>query len=76
METLLKIFGAAVVLVFVVTLFSALGAWFTQYFVNHLFTSAVLLYLFGTAKLSLTQAFVLNVVSGILFKSTNINSKS
>jgi hypothetical protein len=55
----------------------AIAAWFTQYFVNYLFTSTLLLSVFGTAKLSLTQGFVLNALFSTLFKTANTSlSKS
>ena len=68
MKTFFQVFGLAVAAFAVFVFVSLIGAWFTMYFVNYLFTSQVLMYLFGTAKLGLVQAFVLNVVCGLLFK--------
>jgi predicted Na+-dependent transporter len=49
------------------------GAFITEYAINWLFTTEVLRFLFGTASLNLLQAFVLNVICGMLFKSYSSN---
>jgi hypothetical protein len=52
------------------------AAYFTMIAVNYLFTSTLLLAIFGTAKIGFWQALVLNFISGVLFKSTFVNTKS
>jgi hypothetical protein len=57
-----------------VVLLTGLGfllAYPTMWLVNYLFSATFLTFVFGTAKLSVLQAWVLNIVAGILFKSTN-----
>jgi len=74
MKTAFAVLSAIVALVAVIVLGAGFGAYFTMIAVNYLFTPAVILALFGTAKLGFFQAFVLNFIAGMLFKSTSVNT--
>lgn len=65
--------GLAMILGFLVliTFVGFLFAYPTMWLVNYLFTAQILTLVFGVAKLSVWQAWALNFVSGILFKSTS-----
>ena len=43
--------------------------------INYLFTSQVLLALFGVAKMTFWKTFVLELILGVLFKNTSVASK-
>ena len=75
MEKFIAFFAAAVGLIAIVVGLSFLSAWFVMLMVNYLFTSAVLLTVFGVAKIGFWRAFVLTLLTGMLFKAT-VNSKS
>ena len=75
---MLKVAGAVFAVIgalAVVVLFAGLSAYFTMIAVNYLFTSTLLLAIFGTAKIGFWRAFVLSFVSGVLFMSTSVNTK-
>lgn len=63
-----------------IALLTGLGFLFafpTMWAANYLFSATFLTFVFGTAKLSVLQAWVLNIITGILFRSTSTtNSKS
>jgi hypothetical protein len=54
---------------------SLLFAWATAALVNYLFAAAFLTFVFGTAKITFWQAFVLNLLTGLLFRSSSSSSK-
>jgi hypothetical protein len=54
---------------------SLLLAYPTLWLINYLFTPAVLTSLFGVAQLGVWKAWALNMVTGILFKSSTSTSK-
>ena len=68
MEKFIAFFVAVVGLIAIVVGLSFLSAWFVMLMVNYLFTSAVLLTVFGVAKIGFWRAFVLTVLTGTLFK--------
>jgi hypothetical protein len=58
-----------------IVLFAFLGAYITLLIVNYLFTPAVLLTVFGVAKIGFWQAFVLNLVIGS-FRAVSTSTKN
>jgi hypothetical protein len=54
--------------------FSFLFAYPTMWLVNWLFSSALLTFVFATAKITVWQAWALNVLFGAWFKSTSTTS--
>ena len=75
MEQFAKGLGVIVIFLIVITLIAFLIALPTLFIVNYLFTSAILMAVFGIPALTFWKAFWLNVLCGILFKSTQTNSK-
>jgi len=75
MEKFAKGLGVIVIFLVVITLIAFLIALPTLFIVNYLFTSAILMAVFGIPALTFWKAFWLNVLCGILFKSTQTNSK-
>jgi hypothetical protein len=74
MEYLLKGIAAIVGIIGFVVLVGFIIALPTLIIVNYLFTSAVLMVLFGIPALTFWKAFWLNVLCGILFKNTSSSS--
>lgn len=82
MEFIAKVFALIAVAIlgvigigaFVFT-FSAIGAFFTMVAVNYLFNPAVLVLLFGVAKLTFWKAFALDFVFATLFGAKTVSSK-
>jgi hypothetical protein len=70
MEEFAKGLGVIVTFLVILTVVALLIALPTLLIVNYLFTSAVLLAVFGIPALTFWKAFWLTVLSGILFKST------
>jgi hypothetical protein len=68
-------FTIVVLVLALVVGFSLLLAWPTLWLVNYLFTSQVLLTLFGIPALTFWKAFWLNFFFGAAFKSTYTTSK-
>jgi hypothetical protein len=58
-----------------IVLFAFLGAYITLLIVNYLFTPAVLLTVFGVAKIGFWQAFVLNLFIGS-FRAVSTSTKN
>jgi hypothetical protein len=58
-----------------IVLFAFLGAYITLLIVNYLFTPAVLLTVFGVAKIGFCQAFVLNLFIGS-FRAVSTSTKN
>jgi hypothetical protein len=54
--------------------FSALFAWVAAYFINYVFAASFLTFVFG-GKITFWQAFVLNMLTGILFRSGSSSKK-
>jgi hypothetical protein len=75
MEQLLKGLGALLAIIALVIIVGFIIALPTLIIVNYLFTSAVLITMFGIPALTFWKAFWLNVLCGILFKSTSSSSK-
>ena len=71
METFAKVFGTIVLALLVLTVFAVVIALPVMLIVNYLFTSTVLLAVFGIPALTFWKAFWLNWLCGILFKATN-----
>ena len=71
----IAIVAAAIGLVALLVGVSFLLAYPTMWLVNYLFSTAFLTFIFGTAKLGVMQAWALNCVTGILFKSTTTTTK-
>jgi hypothetical protein len=67
----MKIISAFIVVVLTVLFVAAIFAVPTMLLVNYLFTPAALLTLFGSVKLGFWQALALNVVTGVLFRSSS-----
>lgn len=76
MTKFLTFIGSAVVVVVGVIILAILMAYPTKWAVNYLFTPGVLFSLFGTAKISVWQALVLNFIGGTLFKGGSSSSSS
>lgn len=75
MDKFLKGVGVFVLFVLLFIVLATFSAYFVMWLVNYLFTPALLLYIFGTAKLGFWQAWCLSCLTGILFKSTTTTSK-
>ena len=65
---------AAIYFGFIIALI-AIFAFPVMWIVNYLFTSTVLLTVFGTSQITFWKAFWLLVLAGFLFKSTNTNKE-
>lgn len=76
METFLKILGAGILILLLVFGLATLSAWFVMILVNYLFTPAMLMAIFGVAKLGLFKSWCLTLLLSILFKSTSYSSNS
>lgn len=69
-----KLLAGLVIAIGFIGLLFVLGLLFAypvMWLVNYLFTPAVLTAVFGVAKISVWQAWALNLLSGFLFKSTS-----
>jgi hypothetical protein len=66
---------AAVSALILIGLLSFLGAYFTMLIVNYLFTTTVLLTLFGVAKIGFWRAFVLNLLFGFFHTTSTRTTK-
>lgn len=71
MDKILAGVAAVIGVIGLIVLISFLFAFPVMWLVNALFTPALLLAVFGTAKLSVGQAWILSLLSGILFKNYN-----
>lgn len=60
METFMKF----VILLAITAAFALVGAWFTEQFVNYLFASTLLSFVFGVAKIGFWQGFIINLLFG------------
>lgn len=67
-------FTAFVILLALALGFAMLLAYPTMWIVNYLFTAQLLTFVFGAAKISFWQAFVLNLFFSFAFKSTSSSS--
>lgn len=74
MDKFLKMVGAVVVGTLLIALIAGLFAYPTKWIANWLFTSQVLLSLFGTPKIGFLQALALNFICGTLFKGSSSSS--
>jgi hypothetical protein len=74
METVIKAVGTAVLLFGLIVLLSLLFAYPTLLVVNYLFTSSLLLKIFGIPALTFWKAFWLNYLCANLLKSTTTSS--
>lgn len=63
-----------VILLAITFAFSLVGAWFTEWLVNHIFASTLLLFVFGATKLTFWQGFFINLLAG-LFRGSSSSSK-
>lgn len=71
----MKAFVTYLVLLIIVVLLGLLLAFPTKWLINGLFSQAFLLFLFGTTKISVWTAWGINILCGLLFKSTETSSK-
>ena len=74
METIVKGVGAILFVVAILGLVAAIMALPTMLIVNYLFTSAVLLSVFGIPALTFWKAFWLTFLCGFLFKSSTTSN--
>lgn len=75
MEKVFIAIGAIALLVVLIVGIGALVAFPVMWLVNGLFTSTVILTVFGVTKVGFLQAWGVLILSGLLFKSTNTSSK-
>lgn len=75
MEKFAKGVGLFVIFLVVLTFLSVIGAYPTKWLVNYLFTPGLLNSVFGTPSISFWQALALNVLFGLLVKSSNTSKK-
>ena len=62
---------AGILVLLVIVFFSFIGAWPTLWLVNYLFTSTLLVNVFGVPALTFWKALWLNVLIGGLFRSSS-----
>ena len=74
MKDFLAIVGMVVLTVLLITGLGFLFAFPTKWLINILFTPAVLTSV-GVAKISVWQAWGVNILAGLLFKNTSTNDK-
>lgn len=74
METLIKGIAALVGFVLILFVVGGLSAIVTLWLVNYLFSAAFLTFVFGISALTFGKAWALNIVAGLLFK-TSVTSK-
>ena len=75
METFFKLLGALVFVVGAVVVVGLLMGYPVMWLMNYLFAPAALTAVFGIAKMTFWKAFWLNVLCGLLFKTTVNTSK-
>lgn len=75
MEKVFIAIGAITLLVVLMVGIGALLAFPVMWLVNGLFTSTVILTVFGVTKVGFLQAWGVLILSGLLLKSTNTSSK-
>ena len=71
MDAFLKGVGIFVLFMLIFVAVATFSAWFVMTMVNYLFTPALLTFVFGTAKIGFWQAWILSLLTGMLFKSTS-----
>lgn len=70
MKTLATAVGTIVLAFLGFVALALLMAFPTKWLVNYLFSATFLLYIFGVAKITIWQALWLNVLTGLLFRSS------
>ena len=58
-----------------ITALALLMAWPLMLLINYVFSTALLTFLFGAAKISFWKTVALNIVTGGLFKSASTSSR-
>ena len=71
MESVIKAFGVFLLFVVLLSFAAVIVAVPVMLIANYLFTSAVLMAVFGIPALTFWKAFWLSVICGLLFKSSN-----
>jgi hypothetical protein len=70
MEALIKGIGIIVLVVGFVVLYGILLAWPVMWLINQLFPTSLIMAVFGIPYMTFWKALALNVLCGMLFKST------
>ena len=73
MKILAYFIGGLGVIAFIVAL-ALLMAWPLMVLINYVFSTALLTFLFGAAKISFWKTVALSIVTGSLFKSASTSS--
>ena len=74
METVTKAIGAIVLVVMIIAVLAIVMAWPTMWLVNYTFSPSAIMAIFGRTTLDFWHALALNVVCGLLFRSTSTNT--
>jgi len=74
METVIKVVGASVLVILIVAVLAIVMAYPTMWLVNYTFSPTALMAVFGMSALNFWHALWLNVLCGLLFKSTSTSS--
>ena len=76
MEKVVAVFGLFVISLALVLGLAMLMAYPTMWVMNYLFTAQLLAFVFGAAKITFWQAFFLNMITGVFFRSGGSSSSS